>query len=53
VIYENGRCVLVDEGELLDEADARAAELVERAGMSALTSPWHRQAFGVDVERLR
>ncbi len=53
IVYEDGRCVLVDEQELLEEADARAAELVERAGMSALTSPWHRHAFGVDVERLR
>ena len=34
VVYEGGRCVLVDEQELLDEADARAAELVERAGMT-------------------
>jgi 5-methylthioadenosine/S-adenosylhomocysteine deaminase len=53
VIFEHGRCLLVDEDELLDEADARAAELVERAGMTALTSPWHRHAFGVDVERLQ
>ena len=37
----------------IEEADARAAELVARAGMTALTSPWHRSAFGVDVERLR
>jgi 5-methylthioadenosine/S-adenosylhomocysteine deaminase len=53
VVFEDGRCVFVDEKELLEEADARAAELVERAGMTSLTSPWHRQAFGVDVERLQ
>jgi 5-methylthioadenosine/S-adenosylhomocysteine deaminase len=52
VVYEDGRCVFVDEAELIREADARAKELVERAGMTGLTSPWHRSAFGVDVERL-
>ena len=53
VVYDGGRCLFVDEQALMDEADARAAELVARAGMTALTSPWHRSAFGVDVERLR
>ncbi len=53
VVYEDGRCLFVDEQALIEEADARAAELVARAGMTALTSPWHRHAFGVDVERLR
>jgi 5-methylthioadenosine/S-adenosylhomocysteine deaminase len=52
VVYEDGRCVLVDEDELIREADARASELVERAGMTALTSPWHRSTFGIDVDRL-
>ena len=52
VVYEDGRCLFVDETELIREADARAKELVERAGMTGLTSPWHRSAFGVDVERL-
>jgi 5-methylthioadenosine/S-adenosylhomocysteine deaminase len=52
VVYEDGRCLFVDEEELIREADARARELVERAGMTGLTSPWHRSEFGVDVERL-
>jgi 5-methylthioadenosine/S-adenosylhomocysteine deaminase len=52
VVYEGGQCRFVDEQAIVEEADARAAELVARAGMSALTSPWHRSAFGVDVERL-
>ena len=43
VVYEGGRCVFVDEQAMMEEADARAAELVARAGMTALTSPWHRQ----------
>jgi 5-methylthioadenosine/S-adenosylhomocysteine deaminase len=53
VVYEGGHCVFVDEQALIEEADARAAELLARAGMTGLTSPWHRNAFGVDVERLR
>ena len=52
VVYEGGHCRFVDEQAIIEEADARAAELVARAGMTALTSPWHRSAFGVDVERL-
>jgi hypothetical protein len=52
VVYEGGQCRFVDEQAIVEEADARAAELVARAGMTALTSPWHRSAFGVDVERL-
>jgi 5-methylthioadenosine/S-adenosylhomocysteine deaminase len=52
VVYEDGQCLFVDEEELIREADARAGELVERAGMTGLTSPWHRSEFGVDVERL-
>lgn len=52
VVYENGSCVFIDEGELMKEADARGSELVERAGMASLTSPWHGRSMGVDVERL-
>jgi 5-methylthioadenosine/S-adenosylhomocysteine deaminase len=53
IVYEAGRCLLVDEAAVLEEADARAAELVARAGMTGLTSPWHRSTFGVDVDRLQ
>ena len=40
VIYEDGRCTLVDEDEVLAEAQARATELVARAGMRDLTKAW-------------
>lgn len=43
VIYENGRCTRVDEGAVMDEAQARAEELVERAGLGGLRTPWRRQ----------
>ena len=52
MVYEDGRCLFVDEAELIREADVWAKELVERAGMTGLTSPWHRSTFGVEVERL-
>jgi 5-methylthioadenosine/S-adenosylhomocysteine deaminase len=42
VIYEDGRCTLVDEDEVLVEAQARATELVARAGMRDLTKAWRR-----------
>ena len=50
VVYEDGRCVLIDEQELLDEADARGASWSSGPGWRASTSPWHRRAFGVDVD---
>jgi len=40
VIYADGRCTLVDEDEVLAEAQARATELVARAGMRDLTKAW-------------
>ena len=40
VIYENGRCTKVDEDEVMDEAQVRANELVERAGLSRLRTAW-------------
>ena len=42
VIYENGRCMKVDEAAVTAEAQARAAELVERAGLAGLKVPWRR-----------
>jgi 5-methylthioadenosine/S-adenosylhomocysteine deaminase len=40
VIYEGGRCTRVDEDAIMDEAQARADELIARAGMSGLRRPW-------------
>jgi 5-methylthioadenosine/S-adenosylhomocysteine deaminase len=40
VVYEDGRCASVDEAAVLVEAQARARELVERAGMRELTVAW-------------
>lgn len=44
VVYEDRACTLVDEGEIIAEARARGAELVERAGMRGLLTPWHGPA---------
>jgi 5-methylthioadenosine/S-adenosylhomocysteine deaminase len=40
VVYEDGRATRVDEAEVMAEAQARADELVERAGLSGLRTPW-------------
>ncbi|MEN8656269.1 amidohydrolase [Streptomyces sp. 21So2-11] len=40
VVFEDGRCVLVDEEALFAEAQERAERLVERAGLGALTAAW-------------
>jgi 5-methylthioadenosine/S-adenosylhomocysteine deaminase len=40
VVFEDGRCTHVDEIEVMREAQARAQELVERAGLAGLTAPW-------------
>ena len=40
VIYEDGRCTKVDEDEVIAEAQARANELVGRAGFASLKLPW-------------
>lgn len=40
VVFEDGRCVLVDEDALLAEAQERAERLVERAGLARLRTPW-------------
>ena len=40
VVFEEGRCTLVDEAAILEEAQARAHEVVDRAGLQALRVPW-------------
>ncbi|MDJ1137734.1 amidohydrolase family protein [Streptomyces iconiensis] len=40
VVFEDGRCVLVDEKALLAEAQERAERLVARAGLAGLCVPW-------------
>ena len=40
VILEEGRCTLIDEDEVLQEAQGRAEELIERAGLAAQLEPW-------------
>lgn len=42
VVFEDGRCPLVDEAAILEEAQARAHEVVDRAGLQALRVPWRR-----------
>jgi 5-methylthioadenosine/S-adenosylhomocysteine deaminase len=40
VIYEDGRCIRVNEEAVMAEAQARAGELIARAGFSDLQKPW-------------
>ena len=47
VIYENGASTKVDEGEVVAEARARSAELIDRAGLHNLLVPWQ----GIPTER--
>ena len=42
VVLENGRCTMVDEGEVMREAQARSEELIDRAGLHGLLTPWRR-----------
>jgi 5-methylthioadenosine/S-adenosylhomocysteine deaminase len=42
VIFENGAVSTVDERDVMDEAQARADELVRRAGIEVLRMPWRR-----------
>jgi 5-methylthioadenosine/S-adenosylhomocysteine deaminase len=46
VVYEGGRCTYVDEREVLDDAQARAEALVERAGISDLRAQWRSSEAG-------
>jgi 5-methylthioadenosine/S-adenosylhomocysteine deaminase len=40
VVFEDGRCTTVDEEAVMAEARARAAALVDRAGLGGLLRPW-------------
>lgn len=40
VVYESGRATKVDEADVLAEARARSAELIDRAGLQDLLRPW-------------
>lgn len=40
IVYEEGHCTRVDEQVVMQEAEVRALQLVERAGLKALRNPW-------------
>ena len=42
LVLENGVCTKVDEAEVMAEAQARAEELIDRAGLQGLLTPWRR-----------
>jgi 5-methylthioadenosine/S-adenosylhomocysteine deaminase len=42
VVYRDGACTRVEEAEVVAEAQARARELVDRAGIGDLLVPWRR-----------
>ncbi|MCE2530423.1 MAG: amidohydrolase [Acidimicrobiia bacterium] len=39
---ENGRCTMIDEDEVMREAQARSEDLIDRAGLHGLLTPWRR-----------
>jgi 5-methylthioadenosine/S-adenosylhomocysteine deaminase len=47
VVVEEGRCALVDEGGVVEEARGRAEDLVRRSGIEALREPWRQSPEGV------
>jgi 5-methylthioadenosine/S-adenosylhomocysteine deaminase len=42
IVYQDGACTRVDEAEVMAEAQARAGDLVRRAGLESLREPWRR-----------
>jgi 5-methylthioadenosine/S-adenosylhomocysteine deaminase len=51
VVFEDGRSTNADEDEVMAEAQARAHELVARAGLEALLVPWRRgESASVEAE---
>ncbi len=42
VIYQDGKCTLVDEQAIMAEAQQRSEELVSRAGLEGLLEPWRK-----------
>ena len=40
LVLENGVCTKVDEAEVMAEAQTRAEELIDRAGLQGLLTPW-------------
>ena len=40
IVFEDGRCTMVDEADVIAEANGRAADLVARAGLTPLLEPW-------------
>ncbi len=40
IIFEDGRCTMVDESAVAEEANGRANDLVARAGLAHLKEPW-------------
>ena len=40
IVFEDGRCTMVDEAAVIEEATGRAADLVARAGLTPLLEPW-------------
>lgn len=43
IVYDKGRCLLVDEEAAMAQAQYRAERLVARAGMTALRMPWSQE----------
>ena len=46
LVLENGVCTKVDEAEVMAEAQARAEELIDRAGLQGLLTPWRHDGSG-------
>lgn len=46
VVYENGSSTLVDEAAIMEEAQSRSEDLIERAGLEPLLTPWRFGPLG-------
>jgi 5-methylthioadenosine/S-adenosylhomocysteine deaminase len=40
IVYEDGRCTMIDEAAVMEEVQARSDELFERLGITQFRSPW-------------
>ncbi len=43
IVYADNRCMLVDENEVMEEANRRAEALLRRADLTHLRAPWRER----------
>ena len=45
IVYEDGRCTMIDEAAVIEEAQARADEVFDRLGLTRFRTHWKKQAI--------